>query len=378
MALDLAEPLPGLFEEGPCGPNLEFDGAFGALERAAQGTPERQAGDKIVPAEDPVWKEVAALAAALLERTYDLRVMSHLAIARLHVSGLGEFAKVMAAMATLLQTRWEQVHPQLDPEDDNDPALRANALLPLAHPTRVLRALRTMPLATSKRAGPVSWRTVAVALGSVEAATAQEKQTEGEIRAAFADTPPNRVEAVRENIAAAVRATDGITAAFDSNSGYGNAPDLGPLTKLLKEMGRYIGQYFTAEASPQAPGEAEAGDAATDDGPPAAWPGGNGGGGNGGGGNNGGGNNGGGGGGNARGGGPVTAMALSAVATREEAMHLLDIVCRYYEQYEPSSPLPLMLARARNLATKSFLEILQDLAPDGVFQAQTIVQSRDG
>ena len=78
------------------------------------------------------------------------------------------------------------------------------------------------------------------------------------------------------------------------------------------------------------------------------------------------------------GGGPVTAKALKSVATRDEALHLLDIVIRYYEQYETSSPLSLMLVRARKLADKSFLEILQELAPDGVFQAQSIVQSREG
>jgi type VI secretion system protein ImpA len=58
-------------------------------------------------------------------------------------------------------------------------------------------------------------------------------------------------------------------------------------------------------------------------------------------------------------------------------MHLLDLVCRYYEQNEPSSPLPLLITRARKLADKGFLEILQDLAPDGVMQAQNIVQSRE-
>jgi type VI secretion system protein ImpA len=65
------------------------------------------------------------------------------------------------------------------------------------------------------------------------------------------------------------------------------------------------------------------------------------------------------------------------VATRAEALHLLEVAARYFEQNEPSSPLPLMLNRARGLANKTFLEILQDLAPDGFGQAQMIVQSRE-
>ncbi len=37
----------------------------------------------------------------------------------------------------------------------------------------------------------------------------------------------------------------------------------------------------------------------------------------------------------------------------------------------------MLLQRARRLVDKNFLEILRDLAPDGLTQAQTIVGSRD-
>jgi type VI secretion system protein ImpA len=52
-------------------------------------------------------------------------------------------------------------------------------------------------------------------------------------------------------------------------------------------------------------------------------------------------------------------------------------VCRYYHEHEPSSPLPLLLDRARKLADKNFMEILRELAPDGVGQARVVVRSRD-
>ncbi len=366
MALDLTQPLPDLDSDAPAGPNLEFDADFGELERAAQGTPERQAGDKIVPAEDPVWKDVAKQAADLLERTYDLRVLTHLAVARLHTSGLPAFVTVLGCIASLLETRWAFVHPQLDPEDDNDPAMRSNALLPLAHQTRVLKVLRALPIAVSKRGGPISWRTVAVARGETDPPEGQERNPESEVRAAFADTPAQKVEALREQVTAALQALRSIKATFDNCSGYGNDPDLSALAKPLADINRYIGLYFVPDAP--APAEAEAAsDAAEDtqaayDDTPAPSSGG------------------GGGGGRSSGGraAPVTALSLSSVNNREEAVHLLDLVCRYYEQFEPSSPLPLMITRARRLADKGFLEILQELAPDGVFQAQSVVQSREG
>ena len=47
---------------------------------------------------------------------------------------------------------------------------------------------------------------------------------------------------------------------------------------------------------------------------------------------------------------------------------MIDEICSYYAQYEPSSPVPLLLQRARRLVNKSFVEILEDLAPDGLNQ----------
>ncbi len=58
------------------------------------------------------------------------------------------------------------------------------------------------------------------------------------------------------------------------------------------------------------------------------------------------------------------------IVTREDAIKALDRVCEYYERNEPSSPLPLLIRRAQRLASKSFLDIIRDLAPDAVSQAE--------
>jgi type VI secretion system protein ImpA len=354
--LDLtSNELPDLDADAPAGPNLEFDSEFGALERAAQGKPEQQYGGTVIPAEEPNWKDVVAQATALLDRTHDVRVLVHLAVARLHLFGLPEFLSVVSIIHHQLETRWEHVHPQLDPEDDNDPTLRANALLQLAEPGRVLRVLRDMPLAVSQRDGPISWRMIGIFTGAIESEAEQEKKSESTIRAAFTETGAERLTARRELLAGGVRDLNGIVAAFDSHSGYGTGPDFSVLVKLLQEMGHYIATYMPA-ADAQAPedmaeGEADSGGMADV---------------------------------GAGGDAPVRMRAggfsitsLNAVNTRSDALHLLDLVCRYYEDHEPSSPLPLLIGRARRLAEKGFLEILQDLAPDGLMQAQNVVQSRD-
>ncbi|HKM61089.1 MAG TPA: hypothetical protein VJY39_01235, partial [Acidisphaera sp.] len=171
---------------------------------------------------------------------------------------------------------------------------------------------------------------------------------------AFADTGAEKNAALRELVGGAQRDIAGIGAAFDANCGYGHGPDLEALTKLLREIEHQLEKHAPASvpdaALPDAPA-ASAGSAAA---------------------------------GSAGAGAPVavrhvavTAAGLTSVDNRADALHLLDLVCRYYEQNEPSSPLPLMISRARKLADKHFLEILQDLAPDAVGQAQLVVQSRE-
>ena len=63
---------------------------------------------------------------------------------------------------------------------------------------------------------------------------------------------------------------------------------------------------------------------------------------------------------------------LLVVNTRDEAIKALDSVCEFYERNEPSSPLPLLIRRAKRLASKSFLEILRDLAPDAVTEDEAL------
>src|SRR6202022_4188098 len=99
--------------------NLELDAEFGALERAAQGKPETQYGDTINPATPPDWKETEAIALTLLQRTRDLRVMTHLAIARLHLYGMAEFAEALSQIRYQLEARWQQGDPALDRGEPN-------------------------------------------------------------------------------------------------------------------------------------------------------------------------------------------------------------------------------------------------------------------
>ena len=51
-------------------------------------------------------------------------------------------------------------------------------------------------------------------------------------------------------------------------------------------------------------------------------------------------------------------------------VRILDAVCIYYAQREPSSPVPILLNRAKRLVNMNFLDIIRDMTPSGVTEAQ--------
>ena len=345
-------PLPAPAESPPAGPNLELDPAFGEMERAAQGKPESQFGSTIEAATPPDWKEAATLATALLERTRDLRVLTMLAIAKLNLNDIVTFAAALSSIRDHIESMWDDVHPQLDPEDDNDPLLRANALLLLSDAGRVLRPLRDLPLATPGRARPVSWRDIAISTGAMEAEADREKLTEAQVRGAFIATEPARLAALRAAFDSIVADLAAIPDAFDAKAGPGQAPDFKDLPKLVHDIAREVARYQEMAAPAAAdPVDAEVADLPITEAASAST--------------------------------PRTPRAVAAIQTiavihnRDDALHALALAAAYFRDNEPSSPLPLLLDRARRLAPLPFLEILRNLAPDGLQQAEIIAGPRD-
>jgi type VI secretion system protein ImpA len=57
---------------------------------------------------------------------------------------------------------------------------------------------------------------------------------------------------------------------------------------------------------------------------------------------------------------------------RQDAIRLLDTVCEFLMQSEPSNPAPLLIRRAQRLIGSDFLDIMRDMAPDGLGQIEVI------
>lgn len=328
--MDLDALLQTHGEDAPSGEDLEYDPVFTELEIAAQPGEERQAGDEILPGEDPDYKEVAKLAQAVLERSHDLRAAIFMAEAQLRLNGYVGFAKCTSFIARSLDTYWDSCHPQLDEDDDNDPTMRVNAILALTDTNRILRGVRRAPLTKSRMFGMISLRDIAVAEGEVTPSSDSESVPDPQqVAAAFQDTDPDELREISEAAAQALKDVQAISTAFDEKTP-GQGPDLDPLIKMLKQANsRLSGALGDPVSDDDDVSESEDNVSVERSAP-----------------------SGGGGGG--------------GVNSRNDVLNALDRIVGYYERHEPSSPLPLLLLRAKKLVNADFLTIVKDMAPDGI------------
>lgn len=337
-SVDIDSLLLDVEAEAPCGPNLEYDPDFLELEQAILGKPEVQYGDTITPAVPPEWKMVKRLALGLVERSRDLRVAVSLARALLALEGMPGLANGLALIERLLDQRWDSVHPQLDPDDDMDPMLRINSLATLCD-AGFHREVKEATLLALPGLGPFSLRELEVASGELPPADGETKVELHSVVAALSDADPQRVAAATAGLAAACESAAQIEMILVRQVGSSQALNLDALVRLLRR-GR---DFFAAQSGDGDPadGDTDGGDGAgeTDDGGPQ------------------------------QGGARTRNAAISGeVNSRADVVRMLDKINQYYHKYEPSSPVPLLLERAKRLVPKNFFEIMEDLAPDGLTQ----------
>lgn len=327
----LLEPVGG---DSPCGPDLEYSGVM-ELERLAQGKPQRQIGDAVLPAEEPDWAAVRDTALELARRTRDLRVLVKLAQALVRTDGYAGLADAIGLIRSTADQFWDCLYPPIDPED-GDPTLRVNTLLGLCDPELMVRPVRDTPLVQLQGLGRFSLRDVAIATGTLPAPADREPPTLALIDAAFAKVDIDQLQGVSESIATAIADLRGTEAFVTEQVGAAAAIAFEPLEAVLLEAAKIVKDRLARRGATT--------DAAPNDAAPRGDD-----------------------------SGPGQSRALVGdIASREDVARALDRVCEYYRRHEPSSPVPLLLERAKRLATMDFLSIVQDLAPSGLPEVEAI------
>ena len=345
--LDLELLLKPVSDAAPCGRDLEYEPPFLALQELARGKPEQAMGDKVRAGQEPPWATVRDSAQELFASTKDLRVAGILHQALLKTAGVAGLEAGLNLMNALLQRYWDGLYPLLDVEDDNDPTFRVNSLIAALVSDDVLATLRLAPVVESKQFGKHSLRNWRIATGTIKVESAEGQENEPEklrtrLDAAFGDAPVESLATSAALVGAALEHLNAVQHILLDKAD-GIPDDLKPLSTDLKEMKTLIDGHLTRRGV-GVPGTGEQEGAA------------------------------------GQAGGDAQGQSLSgAIRNRTDVITTLDKICDYYAKTEPSSPVPLLLQRAKRLVNKDFMEIIRDLTPGGITEMEVIggLEKRD-
>ena len=318
--LDLDTPIQ---DDRPCGENLEETPLMASID-ADQLFGQPVPLDPTLP-----WPEIKARAVEALGKSKDFRLLTYLAAALLRTDGLLPFLDTVGVASRWLAAHWADVYPLID----EDAIVRRNALSGFADPHAVLDALRRAPLVSSRQHGRFSFRDVELVAGQAQPAEGEALPDGRLIDSAFASVPLDSLVAVQQGLAAAMAGLQDIDARMRSNGGSEAAPEVERLRTQLARMDAVVRKQMAAR--PDAAGLVEADGAGGDGGGQAAGP-----------------------------------APVGAIGSRQDAVRAMEAVAEFFRQNEPSSPIPLLLERAARLVSKSFLDVLADMAPDAVAQAR--------
>jgi type VI secretion system protein ImpA len=345
LALDSL--LAPVAADAPCGRDMEYEPAFLELQELARGKPEQSIGDKVKPAQEPAWPNVRTAAEALFGSTKDLRVAGLLYLALLKTAGISGLESGLGLIRGLLEHYWDHLYPLLDADDDNDPTFRINSLLAAVVSDDALATLRLAPLVESRQFGKHSLRSYRIATGAlkVDPATqgADPPADIGRIEAAFADAQIDSLTGVAGLLNAAAEHLNAIQHILLDKAD-GIPDDLKSLSADLKDMKGLVDTQLAkrgVNSIPQevAPAMSNSGQVAT----------------------------------------VGSGGGSGEIRNRSDVLATLDRICDYYARAEPSSPIPMLLQRARRLVNKDFMEIIRDLTPSAIPEAEVIggLEKRD-
>ncbi|MEA3178488.1 MAG: type secretion system protein ImpA [Gammaproteobacteria bacterium] len=331
MGQDVTSLLQPVSADAVCGVDLEYTQLLAAIDAY------RLFGSDIPLAADTDWRAVRDRTLEALGQSHDLRVLAHLAAAIVRIDGLIAFCSVITIADRWVSEHWDEVFPRID----EDAVLRTHALHSFADRMAIVDAVRRTPVLSHRQLGAFSLRDLELAMGQLTPADADSKAPNlAQIEATLANTPPNELVQLSGALQAGMGSLRNIVATMQTRSGFESAPDLDGLLRPLSRIDKLLTEHIPGTAA----NEPSAASAGNEDNPAMAT-------------------------------GPVT-----DIKSRQDAIRALDAVSAYFRSHEPSSPVPMLLERAKRLVSKSFMEVLADIAPDSLSQARLIggIQNDEG
>lgn len=338
---NLSTLLEPVTPEDPCGKNCEDSGDLGQLDayqifgqdtldapKPEPGEPKRKEASKAKHERPPNWAELGDLAYGMLNKSKDFRALTHLSAALLRTDGLTPFVQTLSISSKWLTDHWAQVYPRVDEEV----IFRRNALNAFADRVAIVDGIRRAVLVSSRAHGRFALRDLEILAGNASPAADEAPPEEARVSAAFAEMPIADLKALQAATVegqASLKAIDEVTRRETND--IEASPDFDLLMSQLQKLDAALRTRIAAHPD----GVVEEGSAEQ-----------------------------------AGTGGGAGVIAVGSIKSRQDAIRALEAAAEFFRRNEPSSPVPMLVDRAKRLVSKDFLEVLADVAPEALAQAR--------
>lgn len=332
MILDIDALVAPLSDDQPSGKDYYGDIKRQQIELAFERSISEGSASELSLAE---WQNTIDLIMDQCGSTRDLWLPVYLMRAAVQAGQFDLLVDAAQFLAALIETRWADVHPQLEDLGFLGRKTPCEAL------TRIgdfLGPLESVPLVVHSRLGGFSGGDFnkfnehgAKAAGYVDFRQAMTVMGEEPLRQAVAQL---------ETLTAAIRSVDRV---LSDNADGDTATNFQPTYDVIDKMKKSV-TAFLPDAVPEASDAPEP--VETGDDPVLAQ--------------------------------PVRASSAAAftgsINNRADVVRAIDSICAYYERCEPGSPVPFALRRAKHWINLDFMAVLEDIAPGGAEEAMRVLK----
>ena len=329
-----------------CGDNLEYDSLLLEVRKAIEGKPDQQMGDDVIEGIEPDWKKVKKNCLKLCGQTHSLEVVISLTQAVMSLEGYSGLSDGSKLLEGLIEKYWGCFHPQIDP-DDNDPTERLN-MLALFEDSKFLLSLQKIELISSKGVGSVSLYDIRKSKTKNDDDESDNVKDSKLLDAVFKSCSNEEKEKVYSDLVKCASSFENISGLLQNEENVGSsiAPSFDELLEILNESKTVIEAHLDKSAENASVGDVDMSDTQVNNSSEK----------------------------------PSISTSSSGINSREDVISAIQKIEDYYYKYEPGSPIPMLLQRAKSLVNKDFIGLMEELSPDSLNQLGLIlgkVQSDD-
>lgn len=234
--------LPPISEEEPCGPDLDLAGDADFLNYLADMEGRLPTAFFAFDPKNFDFDTAMGAGIALLDRTQDVRLIVLLAKLAILRRDLDAFILWLRRLAWLLTECWDSVNPK--GEDDGDGGLdflgRMAPLYTLDDSPVVILPLQHAPLIMTPRDGAVTFRAILVASGEVNAREKEKGPDSATIEATLLNCDLDELAGVHAKLARLKTALADIRSAATKNAGFEQAVRLEAMPRLVERILAYL------------------------------------------------------------------------------------------------------------------------------------------